>query len=70
MCPQQLVSEPWSIARELLEEVKYLPKLSLESSALEYFEWEENLDDFFYCHRLSEISYAEETLANDIFLVD
>ena len=67
MCPHQLVSEPWSIARELLEEVKYLPKLSLESSALEYFEWEESLDDFFYGRRLSKISYAEETLANEIF---
>ena len=54
----------------LLKEVKSLPKLSLASSHLEYIEWEENLDDFFYCHRLSEISYAEETLANDIFWVD
>ena len=67
MCPHQLVSEPWSIARELLEEVKYLPKLSLESSALEYFEWEESLDDFFYGRWLSDIYYAEETLAKDLF---
>ena len=52
---------------KLLEEVKYLPKLSLESSALEYFEWEENLDDFFYGRWLSDIYYAEETLAKDLF---
>ena len=48
----------------LLKEVKSLPKLSLASSHLEYFEWEESLDNFFYGHRLLEISYAEETLAN------
>ena len=51
----------------LLKEVKSLPMLSLASSHLEYFEWEESLDDFFYGRRLSKISYAEETLANEIF---
>ena len=44
-----------------------MPKLSLESSALEYFEWEESLDDFFYGRWLSDIYYAEETLAKDLF---
>jgi hypothetical protein len=52
---------------KLLKEVKSLPKLSLACSPLEYFEWEERLDDFFYGRRLPEIYYAEETLANDVF---
>jgi hypothetical protein len=52
---------------QLLKEVKSLPKLSLACSPLEYFEWEESLDDFFYGRRLPEIYYAEETLANDVF---
>jgi len=32
---------------KLLKEVKSLPKLSLASSHLEYFDWEESLEDFF-----------------------
>jgi hypothetical protein len=52
---------------KLLKEVKSLPKLSLACSPLEYFEWEESLDDFFYGRRLPKLYYAEETLANDVF---
>ena len=51
---------------KLLKEVKYLPKLSLDSDALEYFEWEESLDDFYYRYWLLDIYYAEETLAKDL----
>ena len=51
---------------KLLKEVKYLPKLCLDSDALEYFEWDESLDDFYYRHWLSDIYYAEETLAKDL----
>ena len=54
---------------KLLKEVKSLPKLSLASSHLEYFDWEESLEDFFWDRPLqqSEIYYAEKTLANDVF---
>jgi hypothetical protein len=52
---------------KLFKDVKSLPKLSLACSPLEYFEWKESLDDFFYGRRLPEIYYAEETLANDVF---
>ena len=54
---------------KLLKEVKSLPKLSLASSHLEYFDWEESLEDFFLGHRLQrlEIYYAQKTLANDVF---
>jgi len=55
---------------KLLKEVKSLPKLSLASSHLEYFDWEESLEDFFRGCPLqqSEIYYAEKTLANDVFI--
>ena len=54
---------------KLLKEIKSLPKLSLASSHLEYFDWEESLEDFFRGRPLqwSEIYYAEKTLANDVF---
>jgi len=53
---------------KLLKEVKSLPKLSLASSHLEYFDWEESMENFFQGHRLqqSEIYYAEQTLAKDV----
>jgi hypothetical protein len=59
---------------QLLKEVTSLPKLSLASSHLEYFDWEGSLVDFFHGHRLQqpeiyyeEIYYAAKTLANDVF---
>ena len=55
---------------KLLKEVKSLPKLSLASSHLENFDWEESLEDFFRGRPLqqSEIYYAEKTLTNDVFI--
>jgi hypothetical protein len=59
---------------QLLKEVTSLPKLSLASSHLEYFDWEESPVDFFHGHQLQqteiyyeEIYYAANNLANDVF---
>ena len=55
---------------KLLKKVKSLPKLSLASCHLEYFDGEESLEDFFQGRPLqqSEIYYAEKTLTNDVFI--
>ena len=57
---------------KLLKKVHLLPKLSLAACLKEYYDWEEDMEDFFWGRGLEsalKMYYADETFVNDVFIL-
>ena len=53
----------------LLDEIKFMPQLSLSTSPSEYFAWQDAMENFFAGRGFSSVVkmyYAEETFVKDI----
>ena len=50
-------------------EIKFVPKLYLTSSALDYYDWEDDMEDFFWGHKLEsrmKVFFARRTLSESL----
>lgn len=55
----------------LLEKIEFVPKPSLATCPREYYDWEDDMEDFFYGRGLESpmyIYYAEETVVKDVLM--